>query len=188
MQRLLVSICLAVPLAAWAAPLYRWVDADGIPHFSDRRPDDPTVSATRVEIGNGERRSATGDRPEPGSDSAPGPGGAAAKPVAVQPDPAPAPAYERLTLVSPADGAIVNAFDGTVGVILDVQPTVASGHRLRLYFDGVRQTVTPAPTIPLAGVAPGEHTLFVEIVDAGGRPMARTETHRFTARATVVAP
>lgn len=180
MRMLLISLCLAAPLTVAAAPVYRWVDGDGVTHYSDRLPDDPGVVATREDIGS----TRAPEQPAAAIRSA------RAEAAAARTDAAEAAAasYDRVTLVSPANGTTASAFDGALDVILDVQPPIAAEHALRLYIDGFRVTVTPAPTIQLAGIAPGTHTLFAEIIDAGGRLVARSATNRFTVRATSDAP
>lgn len=174
---LTLLILLALPGAAAASAVYRWIDDQGVPHFSDRLPDEPGVVATQQNFDTPPARAPERDPiapdEEPGQPPEP----------ATAPAPEPAPAYERLTLVSPGDGTVVTAFGETIDIILDVEPGLAADHVLRLYLDGVRRITEIAPSIPLSGVAAGEHTLFAEIVDTAGRPLARSETHRFTVRA-----
>ena len=180
MRMLLISLCLAAPLAAEAAPVYRWVDDDGVTHYSDRLPDDPGVVATREDIGSTRA-------PEQRASAVPSARAAAAA-ARTDATEAAVAGYDRVTLVSPANGTTASAFDGALDVILDVQPPISAEHSLRLYIDGFRVAVTPAPTIQLAGIAPGTHTLFAEIIDAGGRLVARSATNRFTVRASSDAP
>jgi hypothetical protein len=175
MRILLISLCLLVPLTAAAGPVYRWVDADGVTHFSDRVPDDPSIAATREDIGQTAAARETRRIRAPAE-------------AADAQDAAAAATYERVSLVSPANGVTASAFEGTMDVILDVQPPIYAEHVLRLYIDGFRRTVTPAPTIRLTGIEPGPHALFAEITDASGRLIARSATNRFTVRDIGEAP
>ena len=156
-----------------AAQVYKWVDEDGVVHFSDQ----PRPGAEEVELPRS---------PTPPSDQPVRPAAAAtaasAAPVAQQDQD---PGYQSLQVVSPGPEETLWNIGGTLDVRLALQPALQPGHQLRLYFDGAVRTV-PDTTIQLDEVYRGEHTIQAEVVDAAGELQIRSEGHRFYVQQTSV--
>lgn len=163
----------AILLAASAAlaQVYRWVDEDGVVHYADT----PHPGAEEVYL------------PET-------PAAASPSPVVRRRQPAQSSAspdgnipfrYESLTVASPAPEATLWNIGGILNVSLQLQPTLQSGHRVRVYFDGEPQAVSSL-TFELQEVWRGTHNLQAEIVNETGELMIRSEPSRFYVQQTSI--
>ena len=146
--------------------LWRWVDDQGVVHFSDR----PVPGAEKVTLRGAQTFSAPAARPQ----AAP-PEGAAGE------DPAQAPIYRRLSIVQPGREETLRNIEGRLDVRIEVDPPIRGRHELRAFLDGQPvQSVPPAATaFTVANVFRGEHTLRVAIVDETGREIATSDAVRF---------
>jgi hypothetical protein len=154
--RVLVALGAALALAAQAGAatvLYRWVDADGITHYSDR----PVPGAQKVQIAAAQTYKST---PVSGS---------ANRRTNTQPA---APQYRSVIITSPTEGqSFVNAA-GKVDAAASSDPPLASGHQLWFLIDGTRQ---PDPADGMAAsfeVGRGTHTIGAVVTDDQGREVA----------------
>lgn len=147
------------------AQAYRWVDANGVVHYSDR----PVEGAEQILLpqSNQQRRPTPAPRTRPTQQAAP------AEP-AQQED----VGYESLTIASPAAEETLWNIEGVLNVSLNIQPGLRQGHRVRVYFDGTPQMVTGA-NFQLTEVWRGVHNLQAEVVDANGALMIRSQPSRF---------
>lgn len=161
-------------LVAYALPAeeaYRWVDADGVVHYSDR----PQAGAEQVQL-----------------ETAPAPG---TRLRSVAPTPRQqsgneeeaddATGYESLTVSSPAAEETLWNIGGTLSVTLDLQPSLQPGHRVRVYFDGEMQEVSGLQ-FQLEEVWRGVHNIQAEVVDANGELKIRSQPNRFYVQQTTV--
>jgi hypothetical protein len=166
-------LCCALLLVAHAAPAeeaYRWVDADGVVHYSDR----PQPGAQQVQL---ESAPAPGTRvrsvaPSPRQDSG-------------DDDRTDAFGYESLTVSSPAPEETLWNIGGTLNVTLDLQPSLQPGHQVRIYFDGELQDVGGLQ-FQLDEVYRGVHNIQAEVVDANGELRIRSQPNRFYVQQTTV--
>lgn len=173
MRWLWLPLLLVVSAGAVAEDVWRWVDQDGVIHFSDR----PHPGAERIQVGPVQSfsapalpppREATADQPDESDE--------------------PAVSYSRVEITSPAAGETLWNIGGELSVQVALQPQLAAGHELRIYFDG-----NPAEGIPqgsgqitLSEVYRGEHTLRAAIFDAEGRELASSETITFYVQQTSI--
>ena len=145
-QVLLIS--LLVVSAGVSAQVYRWVDAEGQTHFSDR----PLAGADRVsvdrEVAPGETESSPADRI-----GAPllGP-------------------YNSFEIVSPEPNQTLRQESATLPMSLLLDPPLMVGHRLEILMDGVPIAVEePIGTqLSLSGLSFGTHVSEARIMDASG--------------------
>lgn len=152
--------------SAVLAQAYRWVDDDGITHYSDR----PHEGAEKFELSKY-------DRPPP-----------APRKRTTQPAPLQTLEqlqqeqarfrYEVLRISAPGAEETLWNIGGTLNVSLAVTPALQPGHRVRVYFDGKAQFVNGA-TFQLQEVWRGVHNLQVEILDETGKLMIRSQPNRF---------
>ncbi len=162
-----IFVLLALLVAtAVMAEAYRWMDDDGIMHYSDR----PQEGAERFELPK-----YSGPRPAPRRTTT---------------QPAQSTVLERLqkervqfryeVLRISAPGAEETLWDigGALNVSLAVTPALQPGHRVRAYFDGEPQWVSGA-NFQLQEVWRGVHNLQVEILDETGKLMIRSQPNRF---------
>jgi hypothetical protein len=149
------------------AQAYRWVDENGVVHYSDR----PREGAERIVLPSDNRVS----RP------------AAPTPVAAAttrgddrqaPEQPAAFKYDSLVVASPAAEETLWNIAGVLNVTLDLQPALQEGHQVRVYFDGSPRTVN-STSFQLEEVWRGVHNIQAEVVDAGGKLMIRSIPNRF---------
>ncbi|AHF05662.1 hypothetical protein MARPU_16615 [Marichromatium purpuratum 984] len=155
---------LLLPCLIVQAGVYRWVDADGRVHFSDR----PAAAAA-------ERLDLHVDAPASGLADSP-----------VDPTPAIDPfsgPYTRFEILSPVDEAVLMRGEDRFAVELGLEPTLQPGHRLVMVLDGLETVIEAGATrFALDGVAFGPHRLGALIRDEQGALVARAPTHRFELR------
>lgn len=164
---LLIASLLAAP--AVLAQAYRWVDEDGIVHYSDR----PEKGAEEIELRDANtvsiRRYAAPDRAT-GTDAE---------------EPAEPFRYESLEIVSPVSEETLWNIEGVLSVRLALTPGLQRGHQLRVYFDGQPQIVT-GTSFRLNEVWRGAHNLQAEVIDQTGQVLARSEPRRFYVQQSTV--
>ena len=164
-QTLLLSLVLHSTAAS--AAIYRWVDADGRVHFSDRR----VQGAEAVRV----------PRP-PASAKATEQSGSPATGVKSADAPQLGP-YTAFEIVSPVENEVLTQETAAVPVSLLINPPLQEGHRLDIKLDGVAAPVTNASTqFNLSGVTLGSHRIQAEIVGADGSLVSRTTLHNFHLR------
>lgn len=171
-----IFLALGLLLAAAAtADVWRWVDEDGIVHFSDT----PRDGAVLVDIS--EARLTTGARLYRDTRPTSGDAGDAA---ATQP----AFRYESLSVASPGAEETLWNIDGTLNVSLSLSPGLQPGHQVRVYFDGSPRMVN-GTSFTIEEVWRGVHNIQVEVIDATGKLMIRSQPNRFYVQQnTVVFP
>ncbi|HEY8507613.1 MAG TPA: DUF4124 domain-containing protein [Steroidobacteraceae bacterium] len=149
-----------------AATVYKWVDANGVTHYSDQ----PHPGAEQVEVGT----------PQTYSAPPPPPARAPSRPAARQEQ---ADSYSMCEITRPSnDEVIFNDF--SVTVMVRVMPELRAGHTLSVAMDGKRlpQTVVPDAGFTINPVYRGTHTLVAVIEDATGRELCRSSTITFHVR------
>jgi hypothetical protein len=171
MRKCLVLAGLSVlAAAASATEVYRWVDEDGVVHYSDA----PHPGAQKIEIAEpttvpAYRRPDAAERTPPtNGDSQPA-----------------APGYQSLEIVQPAAEQTLWNIEGRLTVQLALQPALKPGDRVRLYFDGEPREVSGLQ-VPLEEVYRGAHNLQAEVVNQAGQLMIRSEPIRFYVQQTSI--
>jgi hypothetical protein len=140
-------LLLAVYATGTSAQVYRWVDAEGQTHFSDR----PQVGSERVGIPGG-----LGPENQP-----PGPE------LPVTPLLGP---YSGFEIVSPEANQTLRIDPASLPVSLLLDPPLMVGHRLELLVDGVPVAIEePIGTqLTLGGLSFGTHVAEARILDSSG--------------------
>ena len=164
MRWILVALLMSCALVAQAEEVWRWVDENGVVHFSDR----PRPGAERVELD----RPQTFNRPPwPEREEAPAP---------TRSERDAAPAYSGVRVVSPAAGETLWNIAGDLNVQVEVEPGLAPGHSLRVSLDGRRVETPPGATqFTVSEVYRGEHRLSASVVDEDGRELVSSEPVTF---------
>jgi hypothetical protein len=158
---LLVGLFVSTALFAQA---YRWVDDQGVVHYSDR----PQPGAERIHLPKSSSpRQSTRSRSAAAQDT---PSTAAAPEAPFR--------YESLSQASPAPEETLWNIEGTLNVSLALQPALQPGHQLHVYFDGEPRVVT-GTSFTLQEVYRGAHTLQAEVRDETGKLMIRSDASRF---------
>jgi hypothetical protein len=160
-----------------AGPTYRWVDAQGQVHYSDR----PVEGAVEVELPG-----ITSYTP-PAIDSAPqAPAETAAAPAAATEIPRPT----GVRVTSPQPEETLWNLGGRLPVAVTVEPELSAGLKINLYLDGNR-VVDGAPgrlAFELDGIERGEHSLSAAVEDEAGTEILRSEPIRFYVQQTSIQP
>ena len=170
MRWITVFLLMMLSAGAAAAEVWRWVDENGVMHFSDR----PHPGAERMELAPAQTFTAP------------------ALPPPRQPAPResaePASAYSRVAIVSPQAGETLWNIGGQLPVQVALEPQLASGHELRIFVDGNRVEGVPqgAVQFTIGEVFRGEHTLRAAIFDTGGRELASSEAITFYVQQTSI--
>ena len=151
--------------AAASADVWRWVDENGVVHFSDT----PVEGAEQIDVT--EARRTTGARvftPPPrvaGED-----GEEPAEEETFQ--------YESFSVASPAAEETLWNIEGVLNVQLALSPPLQSGHTVRVHFDGSPRTVS-GTSFTIEEVYRGVHNIQAEVLDETGKLMIRTQPNRF---------
>lgn len=157
--------------ASVMAEAYRWVDEDGLVHYSDR----PEPGAERVNLSEYSRNTGVRlYRPRPRSNTA--------DEEAASNEPF---RYESLSISSPGAEETLWNIAGTLNVSLSLNPGLQSGHQVRVYFNGEQRSVS-GTSFTIDEVYRGVHNIQVEVIDQTGRLMIRSQPNRFYVQQSTV--
>ncbi len=162
-------------LAATAvmAEAYRWVADDGVVHYSDR----PHEGAEAFELAT-----YSGPPPAPRNTTT---RPAQSRALEQRQQEQSQFRYEVLRISAPGAEETLWNINGVLNVSLAVTPALQPGHRVRAYFDGQQRLVSGA-TFQVQEVWRGVHNLQVEIIDATGKLLMRSQPNRFYVQQTTV--
>jgi hypothetical protein len=154
----LLSVACAV---AFSATVYRWVDENGVTHYSDQ----PHENAEKVTISAAQTYSAPRQAPSNNSASRP----------------AAATTTYSCAITQPAND---DTFPNTTAVVTTVQssPPPSQGAKVVLMFDGLRvQNFPPGGgSFQLTNLDRGTHTLQAQIEDGTGKVVCQSSPVSFT--------
>lgn len=156
-------LCLALPLQA-AQTVYRWVDAQGVIHFSDQ-PQPGTQSET-LQV-----TTQPPGKPQP------------AAPVQTNQAPLASPsatgeeAY-TIELASPKDQETLRDNEGTIPLQARVHPfTPKQGFQIKVLLDGQEtSTLTNQLPVSLSNVERGSHQIQLQLLDKDGKVLASSSS------------
>jgi Domain of unknown function (DUF4124) len=159
MRTLAFTLLLLVCSAALAATVYRWVDENGVVHYSDQ----PHPNAEKLQV-----HAAQTYKPSALDAPAAGGGGGGA------PGAAPAP-YRGCAIVSPQDGQNFANVD-SLTVVVQTDPVLHQGDKVYVVVDG--QALNGGnPTgsqFVLSPVDRGTHTAQAQVKDSSGAVQCQT--------------
>lgn len=178
-MRIHVLLVALLPAFAAAAEVYRWVDKDGVVHYSDR----PQEGAETVVIEEPQTFSTPAPRtprPEP---SAPA---ASIEPEEKAADEA--AGYSNFEIVRPRQEEVFWNIGGELSVSLRANPRIQAGHTIFLVMDGQEVQELPRGRMQamLSDVYRGTHTLHAEVRDKLGNTVAKSESVQFTVQQTSI--
>jgi len=168
MRSLLLLAGLAVSLAAFSQEIYRWVDKDGIVHYSDQPGSDKAELINVVEPNAYEAVDAA--PPESSGGSAASGGN--------EPEANP---YRSLSIVSPEPDQVFFGADAAVSVQADLSGTLQPDHQVVFFLNGNRR---PAPglSLELSGLDRGSYFLRASVLDQNGKPLITSQQITFHVR------
>jgi len=175
-KRTLLVSALLLCAAAASAQVYKWVDEDGVVHYSDQ----PVPGAEIVTLPKRSSTPTVAPRPRPAAQRR-----AAAEPTTPETKAPEAIGYSALTVTAPIAEETLWNIGGVLSVSLDLQPALQPGHRLRLYFDGEPREVSTL-NVQLEEVWRGEHNLQAEVLDETGKTLIRSQPMRFYVQQTTI--
>jgi len=165
---LFTLILLAAASAALAGTtVYKWVDENGVIHFSDQ----PHPNADKVEVRDPATYSAKAGPPKPASQTA--------EPAST----APSGAYEHCSLAQPApDQVFLSAFSVTVTVA--TTPALRPGDRVVVSLDGrpLTDLAGPQTSFTIDPIDRGTHSVEATIQDSSGNTVCTTASSTFHVR------
>jgi hypothetical protein len=163
-MRLLTSILFLLCGTAAAADTWRWVDKDGVVHFSDQ----PSPGAERLEL-----------------KSAPRSGSVVPPPSTPRPVTGPATpfSYSTCAFSSPSGDQVFNAVT-QVSASLNILPALQPGHRIAVQLNGrpVTGWSPGSQNTLLQNLNRGSYSLNATIFDAQGKPVCNSGTLTFHIR------
>jgi len=167
----IATLAMLLPAVA-AAQIYKWVDEDGVVHYSDQ----PMEGAETIDLPEANSMApASVRRAAPAGGGTQDDGSDDGRPFS----------YQSLSIGTPAPEQTLWNIQGTLNVTLNLQPGLRPGDRVRIYFDGEPQLVD-AVQFELGEVWRGEHNLQAEVLDQTGKLMIRSEPVRFYVQQTSV--
>jgi hypothetical protein len=168
MRILLLLAGLTLSLAALPQEIYRWVDKDGIVHYSDQ-PGVPGAERVILVDPNSYEQ-------EP-SDL--GPYAAAEGGEEEEPEESP---YTSLAIVQPTPDQVFFGADAVVTVAADLGGTLRSDHTLVFFVNGNRRTADGGLGLQLTGLERGTHFLRASVLDQNGNPVITSQQITFHVR------
>jgi len=172
----LVLLCgcgLSGGVRAAGTTLYKWVDQDGVTHYSDR----PEPGSQRVHVGPAQtyKSAPAGARAQSPAKGAP--------PAAAPRRDAAAPAYTRVAIETPVAGRVFVNEGSSIQVSAAIEPELAPGHQIWFILDGQKvEGLPPAAATAVLEAGRGEHTVVVTIADAEGTELVSSAPVPFVVR------
>jgi len=138
--------------AVVAATVYKWVDANGVTHYSDQ----PNPGAEKVKVESAQSYQANATTPSAPRD-------------VVLPSSSSGPAYSSCSISSPSNDQVFTNVTTVSGSLL-LQPGLQAGHRVAVSLDGKRVDgiSSSSSAFTLSPVYRGSHTLNLIVEDANG--------------------
>ncbi len=168
---LLATALLAIACSGATAEertIYRSIDANGNPVFTDMPPrDGQTAEEIKIKVTSGNSYAASTARtPYTGNTS-----GSEAPTTG---------ALYSLDIISPANDETIRDNSGSVSISAATTPVLRRGHSLRLVMDGTLTDLPADGTVfDLSNVDRGSHTIAVAVVDRAGNVLAQGEPSTF---------
>ena len=152
------ALLLAAPV--WAATVYKWVDENGVVHYSDQ----PHNDAQKIHVQAAQTYKS--------ADSAGVPTGPSAPPAAAN---APSAAYQGCAIAQPVDDQTFTNVD-SLTVVVRTDPALRPGDKIFLLLDGLALNNGAATGTPfvLSPVDRGTHTLQAVVRNSNGELQCQT--------------
>lgn len=149
---------------------YRWVDENGVVHYSDRRMVEQAEAFELPQPGDGVSVSrGTTRRP------------AISPPRASRGDSAASRNYQGLEVLHPGQDETLWNIGGSLKVSLRLTPALKSGDRVQVLYDGVAVSGLTGNSldVTLTEVHRGEHTIQAEILDSADNSVIQSSVNVF---------
>lgn len=167
MRSILILAGLAVSLAAASQEIYRWVDKNGVVHFSDQ-PGAPNAELITVL----EPNVSDAQEAEPASAAV------ASRSEPQEPEVAP---YDSLSIVSPTPDQVFFGADAVVTATAELGGTLRPDHSVVFFLNGNRHEASGF-SADFSNLARGSYFLRASILDQAGRPVITSQQISFHVR------
>jgi hypothetical protein len=158
MKILITIVSLLFTLNA-SAELFKWVDQDGVIHYSDKRPAD---TAQQQEL-SGHLARLRKKKEEAKEDNQ--------------------NIYEEFSVTQPQKDSVVRDADSNVDIVIQINPPLTEKHFLQIYLDGLEVgEKTKFTNLTLKEVKKGIHRLQGKIIDENAQVISTTEEVTFQFR------
>jgi hypothetical protein len=163
LKRTFITTLAVITASTVMAQAYRWTDANGVVHYSDRPQEGaeeiylPESTAASSPFVPQTRSTAQTETPESSE---------------------PSFAYDSIEVSTPAPEETLWNIGGVLNVTLSLQPGLRAGHQVRVYFDG-EASVVAGTSFQLQEVYRGVHNIQAEVLDENGQLMGRSQPNRF---------
>ncbi|HUO79726.1 MAG TPA: DUF4124 domain-containing protein [Steroidobacteraceae bacterium] len=164
------ALCCVALAAHGGAILYKWVDADGVTHYSDR----PEPGSQKIKVPSAQTYKGGGTT-QSSADSR-------AQPKAA----APGKSYTRLEITNPEDGAVLWNTGGHIEIAAALEPELVNGHELWFVVDGKSQQASAEGTASVE-VVRGSHTVVASVTDPAGQELITSAPVNFVVKQTSIA-
>jgi hypothetical protein len=168
MRRLPLLLLLVASAAAYSATVYKWVDANGVTHYSDQ----PHPGAEKLEISGAQTYASQA-------------AAVAAPPATAQPAVA-APAV--CAIDSPASGQVLIDTYALTGHVSLGRPAGGEQPMLRLDGQDISGLLGPDGDFTISQVDRGDHTLTLQVNNAQGEVSCQASAVTFSIRQRSVIP
>ena len=169
MRIILILAGLAMSLAAASQEIWRWVDKDGVVHFSDQ-----PGAANAVLISVIEPNSFEGQDAEAGNTAGASTGSDEPPEEDVSP-------YGSLSIVSPTPDQVFFGADAVVTASAELDGTLRPDHSLVFFLNGNRHPADGLST-EFANLDRGSYFLRASILDQAGKPVISSQQTNFHVR------
>jgi hypothetical protein len=169
-MRTIIAILAIITAGASMAQAYRWVDENGVVHYSDR----PTEGAERIIL------------PDTKPPSRPAPAYRREAPEETETEALQTSfSYQSIEVVAPAPEETLWNIEGALNVALSIQPALRPTDQVLVYVDGRAQEVR-GTSFQIQEVYRGVHKIQVEILDAQGNLMGRSLPNQLYVQQTTI--
>ena len=172
MRTALIVAGLVISLSAQAQDIYKWVDKDGVVHYSDQ-PGSPDAELV----------------PYPGLGDAPPPDASPPDLYRSEPrDRSPVgPTYQSLRILSPTPDEVFYGGDVSVSVQLELDRDLRPGDTVVVFLDGQRAQESTELSATLTGLTRGTHFLRAAVTDERGSAVITSPQVTFHLRQASIA-
>ena len=173
MRRFFPLLLLLTTATQAADAVYRWVDKDGVVHYSAQSPNKDAKPASLPPLQTYSHKTGPQNLLE---STAPAQSAAATPPDATPPP--------ELRITGPAPDEVFRDAQGLVPVAVSVKPFMPMEGGLVFYLDGSAQNRKPwaSTSYTLVGVERGEHRVAAALVDRQGKEVTRSAAVTFYAK------
>ncbi|KTD82334.1 DUF4124 domain-containing protein [Legionella waltersii] len=162
MKKLALFICLMICINLTYSQIYKWIDSQGIVHFTDK----PHEGAEKIKLP--ETQTYTPPKtPEEGT----------TENQKKEEQPTDEEKYTTLSIIQPENEATIRNNQGYIVVAVEVNPELSAGDMVQVIFDGAPMGDPQSNLVfQLNGVYRGSHSIGVQIVTPSGAVIKTSKT------------